>query len=55
MMELTQLLTIHSKCCFMEILYLVIEQGYEGIEKLIFPTLDETEAINKITEICIRI
>lgn len=33
------------------ILYLVIECGYEGIEKIVYPTLDSTEAVNKILEI----
>jgi len=31
--------------------YLVIECGYEGIEKLIFPTTDPQEAANKVKEI----
>lgn len=33
------------------ILYLVIECGYEGIERLVFPTLDAKEASDKVLEI----
>lgn len=33
------------------ILYLVIKCGYEGIDELVFPTLDATEAANKVLEI----
>lgn len=35
----------------MLILYLIIEDGYEGIGRLIFPTSDKSEAISKIIAI----